>query len=359
MKHQTKRRKKKRPAGPPRASSPAAGDVAPRDGIGIEEEESKAVIALFDAFDSILLEEASSALKEANGDVEKAAEILANSADSAAEDPSSTCSVMSGVSSSDSGLGSSSSSWGSSSGSSEGFRESNLVNRKGLRGNNKQQKRVAVTGTVSTVLGKDYVKASPRRGSAKGKEPVNGVLSKEEAEEFLCSMLDDDCDLSMAVVRDVLCQYGYNVEKALDTLLDLSTSSHQQSRVNYDSDTVNCKQDARFLFENSDSLAAGSSKCTSYSLDGELHDSFWGHGYRSSSEALASTDTPFPTSLHCNESDLPQKLLESLFNFPKSSEHEPTTMNWKNVVKKMQPLWPSVNVCPSSVGGPLQSTCGS
>uniref|UniRef100_A0A2P2K3G9 Uncharacterized protein MANES_01G161500 n=1 Tax=Rhizophora mucronata TaxID=61149 RepID=A0A2P2K3G9_RHIMU len=32
-------------------------------------------------------------------------------------------------------------------------------------------------------------------------------------------------------------------------------------------------------------------------------------------------------------------------------------MNWKNVVKKMQPLWPSVNVCPSSVGGPLQSTC--
>ena len=51
-------------------------------------------------------------------------------------------------------------------------------------------------------------------------KPVN----KEEAEQFLCSMFGDECELSMAVVRDVLCQCGYNFDKALDALLVLSDS---------------------------------------------------------------------------------------------------------------------------------------
>ena len=66
----------------------------------------------------------------------------------------------------------------------------------------KQQKLVAATGTVSTVLGKEYVRRNPTRP----KRFSNDVIDKEEAEQFLCSMLGEDCDLSLAVVRDVLCE---------------------------------------------------------------------------------------------------------------------------------------------------------
>ncbi|KAF9621940.1 hypothetical protein IFM89_029160 [Coptis chinensis] len=62
------------------------------------------------------------------------------------------------------------------------------------------------------------------------------VNNEEEAEQFLCSMLGDDCDLSMVVVRDVLCQCGYDVDTALDVLLDLSSStssSHNQLNDGY------------------------------------------------------------------------------------------------------------------------------
>lgn len=55
----------------------------------------------------------------------------------------------------------------------------------------------------------------------------NGVAATtaEEAEQFLCSMLGDESEVSLGVVRDVLCQCGYEVEKALDALLELSSSS--------------------------------------------------------------------------------------------------------------------------------------
>ena len=34
-----------------------------------------------------------------------------------------------------------------------------------------------------------------------------GKFNVEEAEQFLCSMLGDDTELSMAVVKDVLCEW--------------------------------------------------------------------------------------------------------------------------------------------------------
>lgn len=73
----------------------------------------------------------------------------------------------------------------------------------------KKQKRViAATGTVSTVLGKDYVRSTLKRDSKnKFMEFDHGKISQQEAEQFLCSMLGDDCELSMGVVRDVLCEY--------------------------------------------------------------------------------------------------------------------------------------------------------
>ncbi|KAJ6345304.1 hypothetical protein OIU78_008053, partial [Salix suchowensis] len=217
-----------------------------------KQEGTKVVEALMEAFDSISVEEAEEAYREAKGDIDKAAQILANLMENS-EDPS-TSSVSSGLSGF--GLGSSSSSsTGSSSASRDGFLEGNLVNRKGFRGGNKQKKVLAVTGTVSTVLGKEYVKASPRMDSMKEKGFGNGVVEKE-AEQFLCSMLGNDCELSMGVVRDVLCQCGYDVEKALDALLDLSASSHEH-----------------------DNLIDVASDYTSHSSEGEFQDSVWGCGY--------------------------------------------------------------------------------
>lgn len=316
------------------------------------QEGTKVVEALMEAFDSISVEEAEEAYREAKGDFNKAAQILENFMENS-EDPS-TSSFSSGLSGF--GLGSSSSSSaGSSSASRDGFLEGNLVNRKGFRGGNKQKRVLAVTGTVSTVLGKEYVKASPRRDSMKAKDFGNGVVEKEEAEQFLCSMLGNDCELSMGVVRDVLCQCGYDVEKALDVLLDLSASSHEQSSGRHVKDSVNYKEDARFLAERSDNSTDVASDCTSHSSESELQDSVWGCGYRNYYQALTSFEAPSSTTPISNESNLPQKVLECLFNVPMSSEHEPSTMNWRNVVKKMQSLGPAVDVFPSIDALPQQN----
>lgn len=346
---QHNKKKKKRSAS--RASKPIASDGGQgqqsqqQQNLEQRQEGTKVLVALMEAFDSISVEEAEEAYREAKGDINKAAQILENLMENS-EDPS-TSSFSSGLSGF--GLGSSSSSsTGSSSASRDGFLEGNLVNRKGFRGGNKQKRVLAVTGTVSTVLGKEYVKASPRRDSMKAKDFGNGVVEKEEAEQFLCSMLGNDCELSMGVVRDVLGQCGYDVEKALDVLLDLSASSHEQSssgrRVK---DSVNYKEDARFLVERSDNLTDVASDCTSHSSESELQDSVWGCGYRNYYQALTSFEAPSSTTPISNESNLPQKVLECLFNVPMSSEHEPSTMNWRNVVKKMQSLGPAVDVFPS------------
>lgn len=173
-----------------------------------EDEGQKVIRALTEVFSSVSLDDAVSAYREANGDSNKAAEILERAVAESSEEPF-TSSTTSGVSGSDAG-----SSWGSSSGSgsSEGFESGciqNLVSEKGFRG--KQKRVVAAAGTVSTFLGKDYVSSNPRRGSwstmTKLKGFGNGVAAGEEdAEQFLCSMLGDESELSLAVVRDVLCE---------------------------------------------------------------------------------------------------------------------------------------------------------
>ncbi|KAJ8769791.1 hypothetical protein K2173_007651 [Erythroxylum novogranatense] len=347
MKQQaSKRRKKKR-------TSRAAGA---RDGNGGKQgnQESQVVLTgLMDAFDSISLEEASSGIKEAQGDAQKATEILTKFTESS-EDSSSTSLVRSGFSSSESGLGSSS----SSTVSSEGFVEGSLISRKGFRGGNKQKRVMAVTGTVSTVLGKGYVKASARRDAFTRNQFGGGGLGKEEeeAEQFLCSMLGDDCELSFAVVRDVLCQCGYNVDKALDVLLDLSASSRKQPGIKYTNGALNYTVDARFLPEHDENLPNWSSECNSQSSNSEAYESI--NGCRNYWEDLSCSKDSFSTSQQCNESDLPQKLLESLFNIPKNSERKTSTMNWRNVVKKIQSMGPGVDVHPSSDGGLKRDKCG-
>lgn len=154
-----------------------------------ETEKTRALKNLMEAFTSVSIEEADSAYREANGELNKAAEILGGLGE---------CSSSSGSARLSSSVGSS---------STEGLMEANCGrNRRGV-GGGKGKKVVAVTGTVSNVLGKEYVKASPRKGLRRYEGFVDEVMTKGDAEQFLCSMLGDDCELSMAVVRDVLCKF--------------------------------------------------------------------------------------------------------------------------------------------------------
>lgn len=204
MKKQTRRRRKKNSAADPKPTTTAKEDSG-----------KKAVDALTEAFSSVSVEDAVSALREANGDPDKAAEILVQTLADISYEPfmSSTSSGVSGfdagsderfTSSSSSGVSGSDAGSTSGSGSSEGFESGcvqNLVSERCFR--NKQKRVIASAGTVSNVLGKEYVRS--RMTKLKGFK--NGVAAgEEEAEQFLCSMLGDDSELNLAVIRDVLCK---------------------------------------------------------------------------------------------------------------------------------------------------------
>lgn len=157
--------------------------------------------ALVEAFSLSSIKEADVAYGYAGGDPDKASEILRKGLAYNSEDPfgsSSSCSGGSSVVSSGLDLA-------STSGSSDGFVDPSYGDDvRCFKGGKQKKKVVAATGTVSTILGKEYV----RRNCAKNKRlEYNGVVDKEEAEQFLYSMLGNDCELNLAVVRDVLCEY--------------------------------------------------------------------------------------------------------------------------------------------------------
>ncbi|XP_030447304.1 SMR domain-containing protein At5g58720 isoform X1 [Syzygium oleosum] len=295
-----------------------------------EDEQTRIIIsALVEAFGSISVDEAAAAFREADGNPNRAVEILRVGLLDGAEEPS-TSSNSSGASASESGFASS-----SVSGSSEGYVEANFMQdalrEKRVRGN-KAKKLVAATGTVSTVLGKEYLKVSSARDSARLNGFLNGGIvygKEEETEQFLCAMLGEESELSLAVVRDVLCQCGYNVGKALDVLLDLSASSCEQSRncINLVTD-VESREDTRSSLECSENYADRLSDCTSQSYESEPHENPW----FISSECRNHFDVPSGRSI---ESNVSQEVLECLYKISKSPQHEPRTMNWRHVAKKM------------------------
>lgn len=207
MKDTNRKKKKKKRS---RAAKPApnnfSSDSNKPTATDNEEEQNETktqtIHSLTEAFGSVSLEEATSAFCEADGDVNKAVEILTALTESNREDPSTSSSVSGGSSSLDSG---------SSSGSCLGFGETSCVQNPADYGNkkawSKQKRVVAVTGTVANMLGKDYVRASPRKaGRFKGVGDNQSGFDKEAVEQFLYSMLGDECQFSMAVVRDVLCE---------------------------------------------------------------------------------------------------------------------------------------------------------
>ena len=177
MKPQRRKKKGSRPGKP----------VGKKAGCEQEDEKRRDVGALMEAFSSVSVDEAASAYREAGGALNKAAEILGRLVLETSYDQTATSDDQTVT-------------------SSEGFVEANcvedLVKEKDFKGGKKKKRVVAATGTISTVLGKDYSMSTPSKRDSTKPKPV----TNEEAEQFLCSMLGDECELSMAVVRDVLCK---------------------------------------------------------------------------------------------------------------------------------------------------------
>lgn len=216
MKHKSQQKRKKKrssaakPSGDGTASDGNKKDLEEERKVGegnkgLEKIEKNVIETLMEAFCSVSMEEATVAYKESGGDLNKAALILSDLVESG-DDPSAS-SVMSGSSGQETG---STSEYGA--GSSSSCSE-DLTRDRWLKGS-KQNRAIAATGMVSSVIGKDYMKPNPVRKEyplmERSKEHcMNGkkAADREKAEQFLSSMLGDDCDLSMAVVRDVLCEY--------------------------------------------------------------------------------------------------------------------------------------------------------
>ncbi|GMH12718.1 hypothetical protein Nepgr_014559 [Nepenthes gracilis] len=291
--------------------------------------EQGVINSLVETFSLVSVEDANASCEDANDDRNRAVDISSGLSDNA--DVHTTCSS----SSVSSGLGSS---------SCEGFRDSNCGDNAANYWDfrvSRRKKFVASTGTVSTVLGKDYVTASSRTGLMKQSGLSNGRSDLEEAEQFLCSMLGDDCGLGMAVVKDVLCNCGYNIGKALDVLLDLSASTCELCPSHrFSSFGASSREDGK-LITCSDILRDGGSYSTSHLSENEVQDNMQGlnNGCRSYLGALVtsgSSNQTSSTSERREELELPQKLLESLFNIPECSEHDPRTMNWRNAIKNVE-----------------------
>lgn len=181
MKDTKSKRKKKRS----RAAVKPTTDGSPRGRLD-DERRINSVSLLTDALEDV-------SLKEVDVDANKKAEILTTLSENS-EDPSTASSVFGGSS----GLSSSPS-------SSVGYVERSCVQNMVKKGASRQKRAVAVTGMVANVLGKEYVRASQRKAE-KFKEVVNDQngFNEKEVEQFLYSMLGEDSELSMAVVKDVL-----------------------------------------------------------------------------------------------------------------------------------------------------------
>ncbi|KZV25748.1 hypothetical protein F511_04809 [Dorcoceras hygrometricum] len=325
MDHKKKKKKRQRVSGKENEGNQAASCKF------TDEKDQRNLRNLSMAFSSVSLEEVHTAYEEAKGDPDVAAVILANVVESAArEDQSTTCSSSSG----NDNVGSSSSSFAS-----EAFGDANEFPQVGFNRKSKpnSKKVIAAAGTVSTVLSKDYVRSTPKKGPSK----LNGFreesLNRREAEQFLCSMLGEECELSLAVVSDVLGQCGDELEKALDVLLELSATSKEHGHGGYESAI---REDALYLPESNDHLTDRTFASNFHSSEFKGNPRFTGNHCRDPSEVTGSSESHISTEMEYLKSELPQQLLESLFNMPtpKAAEREPSTMNWRNVVKKMTSL---------------------
>ncbi|XP_078428207.1 smr (Small MutS Related) domain-containing protein isoform X2 [Wolffia australiana] len=169
------------------------------------------------------------------------------------------------------------------------------------------------------------------------------MYSDAEAEEFLCSMLGGSCDLDPAVVKDVFGHSGYDVEKALDALLDLCDSTSNRSTKKMYGDHEERAQTERSIH---DTLNGGNNNYKP--LRGHLvtqsypsgmkaaHEPSMGHDDRDNARSHESSEMQFLMEYSRGKLNLQQDVLESLFNVPIMSKQESGSMNWKKALKNVE-----------------------
>ncbi|KAJ3694581.1 hypothetical protein LUZ60_010061 [Juncus effusus] len=266
------------------------------------------------AFSSLSTAQIESVYDETGQDPFKAAGILGTQLDQedGEEDPGADSTISELSSSEPSSSGSSTLSESSSSSSDPGIRptvsEGSPSPRKGKKA---RPKTVTIScGMVSNVIGKGYVSNNNLKEKSSAMEGERGVeRNLEEAEGFLCSILGDGSELGVEIVRDVLVQCGGQVEKALEALLELSDSNYSQKmnerNLNFTNNTRNYLDYATVLKRNPNS-------------------------YQLADKASCQYDRQ-------TRPEMQQKVLESLFHVRELPKYEPAIMDWRRIVKKLQP----------------------
>ncbi|KAL6979103.1 hypothetical protein U1Q18_020768 [Sarracenia purpurea var. burkii] len=79
---------------------------------------------------------------------------------------------------------------------------------------------------------------------------------------------------------------------------------------------------------------------TSCAAETKIQHNMWSNGYhyRNYSEVLTTSDVHSLTVPRGSELELAQNVLQSLFKIPKSAEHDPHNMNWRDLAKNMETL---------------------
>ncbi|KAL6626994.1 hypothetical protein ACP70R_030720 [Stipagrostis hirtigluma subsp. patula] len=325
------------------SASSSAGSTASSSVTG---DERRDLAWLLDAFASATIDQVDSAYREAGGDAYLAAGILGSTQDTQPSPPRP-----------------------------QPPPPPDLSPRAGS-GGRKRPKKVAcaASGMVADVIGKEYTRPATSPVSApnewKGRDGLGANIERngrdgeneggcagrsyngEEVEQFLCSMLGDS-ELGMGVVRDVLGQCGYDVEKALDALLDISGVSSGQ---NIEKCYTNVEMNSTLYPSISpgvgltmDSLAAGTKQSqfqltddmSSMTLQSQLeHEYLWNEPPISYAKAVMEVpcSAASPSRSKAAKPN-PQQVLDSLFKIPEMPEsrtYEPSSMDWKRVVKKLQ-----------------------
>ncbi|OMP04662.1 hypothetical protein COLO4_09422 [Corchorus olitorius] len=208
-------------------------------------------------------------------------------------------------------------------------------------GASKSKKGSASMGSISGVIGNNYVKSHPSRKDTPettkpvkidSKElPVSLIWSEEgpasrtarngtpdgDLEEFLFEMLGDGFQLDKSVIHQVLDCCGYDVKKSMDKLLDLSASTLEKS-----DDVIG--------------IAAG--KLTGTCADDQLHlfqDKQQCSEFAQSKEAtsLIRNPTRSPTKKQ-NKIALEKEVLKALFSVPERPEETPKRTRLVRVVRR-------------------------
>ncbi|KAK4398392.1 putative nuclear RNA export factor SDE5 [Sesamum angolense] len=211
--------------------------VVPPSSFSYTDEDQKNLKELLEAFGSIVsLDDIASAYCEAGRNLCDAAEILCNKQGS-----------ISGTSSSKSQDIVENTTSASSGGPSNNILENAHITK------SKSRKCSASMGTVSNVIGKDYITPRPQSNGLNEKLkpvkinsddfPVSEIWDEKkdsastsrsesmnsDVEEFLYKMLGNGFQLEKSLIQDVVGQCGYNMDMSIDKLLDLSAATLEKS----------------------------------------------------------------------------------------------------------------------------------